>query len=119
MTLRTSGFLVAFLIAFSAFADDAVPARQKAHASEQRVFLDPVTGQPRSPTAEERQQMRQQKNEAATSEKSAEIPKVVEYPDGSVGVFHKRPQNQLHAVIGKDGKVKTYCKDQPAKKAKP
>jgi hypothetical protein len=128
MALRANGFLLALFVVSTASAGGDLPGNQKARAGHdnspahvaaaQRIFLDPVTGRPRAPTREERQQLRQQ-NEVIAPSKSAELPRVVEYPDGAVGVFSKRPRNQMRAVIAGNGRIKINCKDKPTQQVKP
>lgn len=76
----------------------------------QRVFIDPLTGEARAPTREERQKLRTQES-ANQSIGSDEKPRTAQFSDGSTGVYLRRPKNQLFAHIGKDGRVTTQCND--------
>jgi hypothetical protein len=94
------------------------PATSLAQTPAQRIFLDPVTGEQRAPTPEELQQLRL--TPATLPAKSAEAPRVVEYPNGAVGVIVNRPKNQVHVEEMQDGSLRTYCKDGASgRKAKP
>jgi hypothetical protein len=111
-------------VALSACASEGHPtpaaatvAAPAVHAQSQRIFLDPVTGEARAPTAEERRQM--QRTETAVPAKSLQVPQVIHYPNGMTGVRINRPLNQVHAEITKDGDVHSYCNDEPAAKDQP
>lgn len=118
---RTSGSFAALLMVMLAACSAQVP-RQSAvqdpapttQASAQRIYLDPVTGTPRSPTRDELRQLQSQ-----SPTKALEAPKVVEYPDGTVGVFLQKPKNQIHVEMNEDGSLRASCKDDSPAQEKP
>lgn len=95
----------------------ATVAAPGGQTQSQRIFLDPVTGEARAPTAEERRQL--QLTEPAVQAKSLQAPQVIHYPNGMVGVRINRPLNQVHAEVAKDGAVRSYCNDEAAAKDQP
>lgn len=82
-------------------------AADTGNAPAQRAFRDPVTGELRAPTREELRQLSEQALPSAPA-KVQEAPRVVTYPDGTVGVFPGKPRHQVKARVGKDGSVTTY-----------
>lgn len=130
MTTHSSGIFILLLAACAAFAGDDIPTKRRVHAvsvmpaartSAQRVFLDPLTAQPRSPTTEEREQLQRQNDNvvaAKSAESSPDNPRVLQFSDGAVGVYLNKP-NMIRAQIAQDGRVKMICRDQPSKKVRP
>ncbi|PTU30749.1 post-PEP-CTERM-1 domain-containing protein [Stenotrophobium rhamnosiphilum] len=120
MSLRSGGICVLVLAAFGGFvsADLSAADAQQNQKSTQRIFLDPVTGTPRAPTREELQQLPAVEKSAASA-KSTSAPKIVDYPDGTVGLFLHRPKNQIHAEVTADGEIHMHCNDELPIKAQP
>ncbi len=129
MTRHSTVFLIALSTACTAYAGDDLVVKGKSSAavvvhgvgsSAQRVFLDPETGLPRKPTSEESQQLQQQHeaaeaSKAAVAPKSSDSPRVVRFPNGAVGVYVTKPKSMMQAQVSADGRVKTFCDDQPHK----
>ncbi len=123
-----TGFAAFFLVSAASAGDenlskDKASAVVHAHgspASAQRIFLDPTTGEARTPTREERKKLQEQNlgSGSSSSLESAEPARKVRFADGSVGVYLKKPKNLMQAHVSRDGRVETHCKDESAHKHK-
>lgn len=118
MPLRGKFLLVLFVLIASGCAGSESQNKSAASVaagaaatpgSAQRIFIDPLTGEQRAPTAVELQQLRAAS--PVVQAKSAEPPRVVEYANGTVGVFIRKPKNQVQVEEAKDGSLQTYCKE--------
>lgn len=112
--------LVAMLSGCAAGGAHPPAAEQPTAPVAQRIFVDPVTGDLRAPTQEERWQGQAAVQTPALQSKAAETPpRIVEYPDGTVGVFIRRPHHLVHAEAAPDGSIRSYCSDDAASQGAP
>lgn len=111
---RCAGVLVLAWAMAVVAADSPEPtAAPAAPESERRAYLDPVTGRPRAPTAEELHALPPPPAKAGAREFEE-----VHYPDGTVGVFPREPRRHAIGVTRKaDGRFEKRCEDDIAPSA--
>ncbi|MFO1425790.1 MAG: hypothetical protein U1F11_02220 [Steroidobacteraceae bacterium] len=98
-------------------AADASPGA----AASLQIVIDPQTGQPREPTAQELAKL-QQATVAAKSgaARASSAPQEIHYPDGTVGIrFPEESLQPLQACVGPDGQVNEDCGRAAAAAAQP
>jgi len=104
-------------ICFAAACTREAPPRAPAPTAEStaqpatRIFIDPQTGQPREPTAQELAAAAQAEARVAASGRAKPVaPREVELPNGAVAVILGEETLQpLRACVRPDGRVDEFC----------
>lgn len=112
-TLLTAALLLVSSASLSCAAPPpAAPPAATPAASQHRVFIDPITGEKRAPTAEELATLNARHPAEAKSQQPVEV---ITHPDGSKqAILHGHGRHYVKAHIGADGQVVKDCEDEVA-----